>query len=120
MRGNYPSDNPPLAHITLPEVLEALNNDKSFKIVRGVQERDLSPDTRVLLKLVCLGEIRLEQRPDPTAADPDKALYEVLVKTASIQNQILIPESLRDSCIRAINQAKGTMASPRWSRLSAA
>ena len=62
---------PPPAHITLPEVWEAQNNDESFKIVKGVLQGDVSyspfkecglePDMRVLLKLAHLGEIWLEK-----------------------------------------------------------
>ena len=115
MRGNCPSNAPPIANITLPKVWEAQNNNESLKIIRKVlqgnvsypQERNLSPDTCVLLKLAKQGEIGLEQRPDLTAENPEKALYEVLVKTASIINQILIPESLQDTLIRSVHQSGG-------------
>ena len=68
--GDLPLKRPPIAHITLPEVWEAQNNDECLKIIREMlkeniscsysQERNLSPDMRVLLKLAKQGEIRLE------------------------------------------------------------
>ena len=45
--------------------------------------------------------------PVPLAEDPDKALYEISIKTASIKNQILLPESLRDDVIWSIHQSEG-------------
>ena len=40
--GNLPLKRPPIAHITLPEVWEAQNNDECLKIIREVLKGNIS------------------------------------------------------------------------------